>query len=167
MNPPLEVVRRQDGTMGDIYGRPVIVVFNSNPNHAARRKLLFDNANEQEGTQNGTQHLEFVDVSKPADKNTAARTLIRAHVMRDFMRRRKHQKAQARNLRTTEPTKGAVKASSQESDSLFRTSSLPPQPHGSLDPFAKYPIQMQPRTYCLVHHCGYTYYCFVTLYPLN
>jgi hypothetical protein len=48
MNPPLEVVRRQDGTMGDIYGRPVIVVFDSNPNHAARRKLLFDNANERE-----------------------------------------------------------------------------------------------------------------------
>jgi hypothetical protein len=138
MDCPPKVVRSQDGTISDSHGRPVIIIFDSKPNHTTRHTMDSDDTGQQEGTQNDIQPLEFINEFRTAQENTVARRMIRTHVMRNHLRQRKQE--------IRDRAKNTVQVSLEGRDTSFRRLLLPPQPSGSLDPFAQYPIQMKPRT---------------------
>ncbi|KIN03412.1 hypothetical protein OIDMADRAFT_177641 [Oidiodendron maius Zn] len=147
MDPPLAMMKGRDGVIRDLYDRPVIVVFNSNPTCSKRHEL------EDDDTEGHTQPLEFINASGPAIEDDAARTLIRTHVMADYKRRRMLQKARVRMKQKAEMLRHAVQDRPQEeNDYNFRISNPPPQPGGGLDPFAKYPVQMHQNMYKLIQH---------------
>jgi hypothetical protein len=160
MDPPLAMARGRDGIIRDLYGRPAILVFNSKPSSSTRNKLEADVAPPLEGTQSDTQPLEFINVPGTAKENTATRTLIRTHVMRDCKRRKLMQRARVYKKHKMETVKHAV----PENDYSVWMPFHSPQPGGSFDPFAAYPVQMQPYMYRLIHHCRYTR-TFLTMCP--
>jgi hypothetical protein len=149
MEPPLEVVTGHDGHLRDILHRPMIVVFDSTTKGNKPRK---------EKTSSGSKSFAWVDVSSSENDKRKTRKLARSHVMQDYVRRRKEQTTRGKSHNAVQKTIGKLnQASSQET--YFRFGMLlPPEPSGSLDPFAKFPIQMKPRTYELVHHCKCTFY---------
>jgi hypothetical protein len=147
MEPPLEVVTGHDGHLRDILDRPMIVVFDSTSNA---------NKPTKEKAPNRGESFAWVDVSSSEKDKRKARKLARSHVMQDYVRRRKEHTARGKSHNAAQKTIGKLnQASSQETYFQFGML-LPPDPSGSLDPFAKFPIQMKPRTYELVHHCKYT-----------
>jgi hypothetical protein len=149
MEPPLKVVTGHDGHLRDILDRPMIVVFDSS---SSANKLQKERA-----TKSG-KSFAWVDVSSSENDKRKARKLARSHVMQDYVRRRKEQMARGKSHNAAQKTIAKLnQASSQET--YFRFGMLLPlELSGSLDPFAKFPIQMKPRTYELVHHCKYTFY---------
>ena len=152
MDPPLAMMKGRDGVIRDLYDRPVIVVFNSNPTCSKRHELDYDD------TEGYTQPLEFINASGPAIEDDESRTLIRTHVMADYKRRRMLQKARVRKKQRTEMLRHAVQDRPQEeNDYHFRISNLPPQPGGGLEPFAKYPVQMHQNMYKLIQHCKFNH----------
>jgi hypothetical protein len=155
MESPLAMVRGSDDIIRDTYGRPVIVVFNSKPNPSAGDELGRDVAC-QLGKETNAQPLEFITVSGTAKENESTRTLIRTHVMQDYKRRKLMQEARAFEMHGAETVTHAVQVGSQEeSTPSFRMPFSLSPPIGSLDPFAAYPVQMQPFMYRLIHHCTY------------
>jgi hypothetical protein len=164
MNRPLSIIRGRDGIIRDEYGRPIIVIFKSKPCRSMRDKLATDDTCLLEAAQNDIQPLEFINVSGATKENSAARTLIRTHVMQDYKRQKMAQKARASKARKTEALKRVIQVTSREdNDNSFWTSFPSPQPSGLLDPFARYPVRMQPYMYRLIHHCRYI--TFVTYTP--
>jgi hypothetical protein len=165
MNPPLKVDIRPDATINDSSDGRMIVVLNTKPNQNAHPKLDFCGADRRERAQNDIQHQEYVFVPEAAEENSAARrTLIRSHVMRNCTRRKEEQ-ARVCNDRRAERRLTTFRVSSKVSSNQIWTYSPQRQPSGILDPFAKYPIQMQPRAYRLVQHCRYPHSSLVPVYP--
>jgi len=151
MEPPLKVVTGQDGHLHDILDRPMIVVFDSTTNA---------NKPQKEKASAGSKSFAWVDVSSSENDKRKARKLTRSHVMQDYVRRRKEQTARGKRHNAAQETIGKLNQASSQ-DTYFRFGMLlPPEPSGSLDPFAKFPIQMKPRTYELVHHCKYAFYFY-------
>jgi hypothetical protein len=149
MEPPIKVVTGRDGHIRDILNRPMIVVFDSTTKA---------NKPQKERASNGSKPFAWVDVSSSENDKRKARKLARSHVMQDYVRRRKEQTTRGKSHNTAQKTIGRLNQASSQ-DTHFRFGMLlPPEPSGSLDPFAKFPIQMKPRTYELVHHCKYWFY---------
>ena len=147
------MIKDRNGILRDIYGRPVIMVFNWESRRSKQKGMVLDNADQVEGTKTEAQPVQFVHVSGTAKEDNAARTLIRTHVMGDYKRRRMLNKARAcKRLRSMY----AGQAPPQRDGYQFRAPFLAPQPCGSLDPFAKYPVQLQPYMYGLIQHCTCT-----------
>lgn len=144
MEPPLQILKGEDGILRDVYDRPMIVVFN-----AANSNL---DAIKTSGPESSP--FAFVHVDGSSKEDRAARTLIRSHVMQDHHRRKREKATQKRQSRHGK----AVQASVLWADDLFGTCSLSPQPTRNLDPFAQYPIEMTARTHQLVNHCKWADY---------
>jgi hypothetical protein len=148
MEPPLKVVTGHNGHFRDILDRPMIVVFDSTSNANKPRK---------EKASIGSKSFAWVDVSSSENDKGKARKLARSHVMQDYVRRRKEQTTRGKSPNAAQKTISKLNQASSQ-DTYFRFGMLlPREPSGSLDPFARFPIQMKPRTYELVHHCKYTF----------
>jgi len=157
MEPPLQIVKGDNGVLRDIYDRPMVVVFNSTKSYPSDRKSSGRSPKAIPSLKKSP--FAFVHVDGSTKEDRTARALIRTHVMQDhFRRKREKEKAtQERRAshRSTENTKGSIEASVTMADNLSGTCSLPPQPTGNLDPFSQYPIEMTPRTHQLINHCKY------------
>jgi hypothetical protein len=157
MNPPLQIVKGNDGVLRDVYDRPMVVVFNAtkdNLNHVRGSS----GRSPQASTSPKTSPFAFVHVDGSIKEDRTARALIRTHVMQNHFRRKREKAAQEglASNHTTKPSKESIEVSVLWADDLFGTCSLPPQPTGNLDPFAQYPIEMTPRTHELVNHCKFS-----------
>ena len=99
MSPSLAIVKSKDGIIRDVYGRPVIVVFDSKQRSPRRDRLVADPL--KGALLDDTQSLEFVNMTGPATENVTTRILIRTHVIADYERRRTQHKATiSRNHKT-------------------------------------------------------------------
>lgn len=99
------------------------------------------------------QPLVFVDVSIAAGRVAVRRKKeIRKHVMRDYWRRERGKLSQSRILHSPKD----ISARLAEDDGSIGISAIPRVPHQGLDPFVKYPVQMHPHMYKLLHHCMYS-----------
>jgi hypothetical protein len=153
MEPPLQVAEDQDGIYRDVHDRPMILVFNSTK---IKPEATGEARPESKAAVSQTKSpFAFVQVSGSKKEDRKARTLIRTHVMQDHFRR-KHEKAPKTRPQNTKLSGESVQASVVESNGRFELYPLPPQPTGNLDPFARYPIEMKPRTHLLAHHCECT-----------
>ena len=151
MEPPLQVSAGQDGVFRDVHDRPMIMVFNSTKKYAK--------ADEQEVPVSKAKVSQpslpfiFVQVDGSKREDRKERTKIRTHVMQDHFRRKREEKTPRKHPHNSERSEELVQASVPATNDPFEIYPLPPQPTGSLDPFARYPIEMKPQTYLLVHHC--------------
>ncbi|KAE9373810.1 hypothetical protein N431DRAFT_338467 [Stipitochalara longipes BDJ] len=152
MEPPLQIVKGDDGVLRDVYDRPMIVVFNA-------LKTGLDDIKKSGRSPPAISSpkrspFAFVHVDGSTKEDRTARALIRTHVMQDHFRRKREKATQERRTcrHTAEYPKESIEVSAFKADGLSGTCSLPPQPTGNLDPFAQYPIVMTPRTHQLVHH---------------
>lgn len=152
MEPPLQVLAGKDGIFRDIHQRPMIMVFKSTekdvPTTDESRPELKAHASPENPS------FAFVQVNGSKKEDKKARTMIRAHVMQDHFRRKRQKTARSRLLKA-KVSSTSIQASVAATDNRFELCPLPPQPAGSLDPFAQYPIEMNPQTYLLAHHCEY------------
>jgi hypothetical protein len=155
MKPPLQIVKGEDGILRDVYDRPMIVVFNATKSDLEANKS--SSLSPAVSASPERSPFAFVHVDGSTKENRAARTLIRTHVMQDHFRRKREKATQKRQSRHygAEHPKESIQVSVLWADDLFGACSLPPQPAGTLDPFAQYPIEMTPRTHQLVNHCKY------------
>jgi hypothetical protein len=156
MEPPLQIVKGEDGILRDVYDRPMIVVFNATKND--RNAIKSSGRIPAAIASPETSPFAFVQVDGSTKEDRAARTLIRTHVMQDHFRRKREKATQKRQSHHYEHPKETIQVSVLWADDLFGTCSLPPQPTGNQDPFAQYPIEMTPRTHQLVNHCKCAYY---------
>ncbi|KFY78233.1 hypothetical protein V499_02549 [Pseudogymnoascus sp. VKM F-103] len=143
---PLDVMENQDGVLEDVYGRPMVMIYNSNQNRASIKKK---HAKDLKGQSLETQTLAFINSSEPKPKEKAARTLIRTHVMTNFRRKQRHpaQKSQLKPMaHRNEVHRDPIRASYQGSFNPFGPLV---QLKGNLDPFALYPVPMRPHMYRL------------------
>ncbi|OBT56115.1 hypothetical protein VE04_04152 [Pseudogymnoascus sp. 24MN13] len=66
---PLDVVENQDGVLEDVYGRPMVMIYDSNQNRASIKKK---HAKDLKGQSLETQTLAFINSSEPKPKEKAA-----------------------------------------------------------------------------------------------
>jgi hypothetical protein len=153
MEPPLQVSAGKDGIFRDVHQRPMIMVFNSTKTDSAATEN-----SHPESRANASQDkssFAFVQVSGSKKEDRKARTLIRTHVMQDHFRR-KRGKATRPTPHNTKHSGESIQASVVAIDDRFELYPLLRQPTGSLDPFAQFPIEMNPRMNHLAHHCQCT-----------
>ncbi|PVH78899.1 hypothetical protein DL98DRAFT_633581 [Cadophora sp. DSE1049] len=130
MDTPLDVVKDEQGTLRDIHGRPMIMVFSSKP----RRKPL-SIKDRPAGVKQ--RQFEFINVAKPGVESERTRQLIRTHVMQN-VRYRHREKARTA---TTQPAN--VQPFFESQDPLY-DSGVPPVPAANGIPFLNFPVPMQP-----------------------
>ena len=153
MEIPLQVAKDEEGIFRDALNRPMIMVFNSTKKHAKNSKKAGsksdDNANHTESP------LMFVQVNRSKKEARLERTKIRTHVMQNHFRQKQEKKAKPLQKRPhhIEHSQESVQASVVTSNSHIEICAFRLQPTASLDPFASYPIEMDPRTHLLAHQC--------------
>jgi hypothetical protein len=105
------------------------------------------------------QPRKFVNISHPAAHDRRTKKLIRTHVIPDLQRRKRaHESSVSKSFNVGSasahnPTlcKEALRSNSEESAS--QATSIPRQPFVLLDPFATFPVNMEPYMYTLIHRC--------------
>jgi hypothetical protein len=107
--------------------------------------------------------LEFVNNYESNKSDKEVRKRIRSHVMKT-----QHRNKRGRNLETAlcqmkDAEKSIAKSLFEHPFSVagygLKTNiNLPRGLSGSMDPFIRFPIQMEPHMYKLVHHCEYTFF---------
>jgi hypothetical protein len=157
MDEPLNIVTDTDGTVKDSLGRPMVVIFHSRPNTTRRKGSRTSKKAHNEPVSSGTYEDEnrekifgFIASSGVVKHDKAVQKQIRKHVMHDHRRRQKGRSNVAPGIQFANSNNSLVVSSSQGYSRSFSTQA---ELSGSLDPFAQYPIKMQPWTYQLVHQC--------------
>jgi hypothetical protein len=153
MEPPLQIVKGEDGILRDVHNRPMIVVFNAT--RGGLRGVNGSGISPIASASLESSPFVFVNADGLTKEDGAARALIRTHVMRDHFRRKREKANQKRHSGHLEAkhSKKPIQVSVTWAGDPFGTCLLPPQPSGSLDHFSQYPIEMTTRTHQLVNHC--------------
>lgn len=135
------------------HGQPVMILFDSNPNRLFRRKLR-----EEERLAKRlrpTPEIQFVHASAEDPKRIEDSKLIRAHVMRDYMRKKKKAQEKRFNvaggdmLTNTSPVSSATDASFRHGNPKLSLKRM--------DIIDMYPIPMTARNLRALQHCKYFY----------
>jgi hypothetical protein len=98
MNIPLDIVEGRNGTFQDIFGRPMVIVFDakkkvrkngfiSSSNHRVRLTKRDVDARHRDEPTSGRQPLLFVDASTSVEKDGSLQRLVRSHVRKKYTRR--------------------------------------------------------------------------------
>ncbi|KAN0104532.1 hypothetical protein V8E51_010277 [Hyaloscypha variabilis] len=144
MSVPLEIVEGRDGTLQDVLGRPMVIVFDAN-DKIGRKDDLAIGDRDRESTRNERKPFLFVDASAPTKRDASFEKLVRSHV------RRKQTTRESGDSKPQRPCSIRLNRDASRND-MAGQASLPSQPSRSLGPFACYPVQMQPHMYRLVHN---------------
>lgn len=103
--------------------------------------------------------LTFVNISRPVVFDKETKKLIKTHVSQDLQRQKRDHEGSVSKPFNGGPavahnaTLCKKKLHTNSEDSAQQAMSIPQQPFVFLDPFATFPVNMEPYMYTLIHRC--------------
>ena len=152
MNVPLEIVQDDQGTLRDVNGHAMIMIFNSKARLPKTSRRCFSSKEKLIAV--GRRSFAFINVTKPDEADEDARKVIRTHVMQD-LRQRERQKSSSRS-KMLSLAANKWKTSYGKKSPAQNTLSLSVPSHPSTDgpAFVGFPVKMQPYMRRLIYQCA-------------
>jgi hypothetical protein len=151
MYAPLNVVQDGQGSLRDLNGQPMIMIYDSKPTRSARSKDL----KPEKASAKESRSFAFINIVKPNQENQEIRKLIRTHVMLDLHQREK--KTFHGSKKGSRPLK-KKQGCSRNIPLTVPSFAFPPWQLANKHASVVFPIEMQPYMHRLFDQCKYVYF---------